>query len=420
MIIKGGHLINPYLSQDEIYDIKIEEGKVTKIAKNISDSDESIINATGKIVAPGLVDIHVHFREPGYTHKEDIKSGTKSAIRGGYTSVVAMANTNPIVDNVDTLKEVLAIMKNQPIKVYSAAAVTKGFKGEKMCEFEDLKEAGAVIFTDDGIPLKDSEIIIEAMKRSRELDIVLSFHEEDPEFIKTPGFNNSETIKNLGIDGAPSFSEALMVARDMILAKEYGAKVDIQHISSKEAVDLVRYYKNKGVDVFCEVTPHHFSLNEDAVIEHGSLAKMNPPLRSESDRMAIIEGLKDNTIEVIATDHAPHSEDEKMVEDITKAPSGIIGLETSLSLGITNLVRENHLSLYSLIEKMTINPAKHIGIDGGYLDIGTDADIVIFDKDSEIEYTEYASKSSNTPFTGKKLYGEIVYTISKGEILYKK
>lgn len=419
MIIKGGRLINPYLNQDGIYDIKIEDGKIKEIAENIEIDSDEVIDATDKIVSPGLVDIHVHFREPGFTYKEDINSGSLSAAAGGYTSVIAMANTNPVIDNVEVLEKVLDIMRKQKIKVYSAAAITKGFKGEKLNNLESLKNMGAIIFTDDGIPLKNKEIIIEALKKSRDLDIVLSFHEEDPDFIKTPGYNKGEVAKSLGIDGAPAFSEDLMVARDIILAGEYGGKIDIQHISSKGAVELVRYGKKMKVDVFAEVTPHHFSLTEEAVLTHKTMAKMNPPLRTEEDRTAIIEGLKDDTIEVIATDHAPHSLEEKSAEDITKAPSGIIGLETALSLGITNLVREGHLSMSELIRKMSYNPARLVGLDAGYLDIGSDADIVIFDDKAQVIYEEYKSKSSNTPFTGMPLYGKVEYTICRGEVVYK-
>lgn len=418
MIIRNGRVINPATGFDAIADIKIENGVVKEVKNSIEANDENIIDATGLVVAPGLVDIHVHFREPGQTHKEDIHSGSEAAAAGGYTTVVAMANTSPIIDNEETLKEVLEIMGKQKIKVHSVAAITKGFKGEELTDMKSLKELGAAGFTDDGIPIKNYKIVEEAMRLAKDLDVVLSFHEEDPRFIKTPGYNVGKIAEGFDIEGAPNMSEDLMIARDLLIIQKYGAKVDIQHLSSGNAVDLIRVAKAMGVSVYAEVTPNHFSLTEEAVLEHGAIAKINPPIRTEEDRIKLVDGLKDGTIDFIVTDHAPHSAEEKSV-DMSKAPSGIIGLETALSLVITNLVEPGHLSLMEALQKMTINPSKLYGFNAGDISVGKPADIVIFDVNAEKTYDTFKSKSSNTPFKGKTLKGKVIYTIVDGNIVYE-
>ncbi len=418
MIIKNGRVIDPSTGLDEKIDLLIKDGKIKDMGKFDDINDEEFIDAEGFIVAPGLVDIHVHFREPGFTYKEDIQTGSDAAAAGGFTTVIAMANTNPIIDNEETLKFVLEEMKKSKINVYTVAAVTKGFKGEELVDMEKLHELGAVGFSEDGIPINNEKTILKAMLKAKALNVPLSFHEESPNLIGFPGINDGKVAEKLGIKGAPGASEDIMVARDAMLALYTGATIDIQHISSGNSADMVRFIKGLGANVYAEVTPHHFSLTEDAVLEHGTLAKMNPPLRTEYDRLRIIEGLKDDTIEIIATDHAPHSSEEKNKE-LTKAPSGIIGLETSLSLGITNLVRKGHLSLIKLLEKMTINPAKLYNLECGTLSIGSKADIVIFDEDESYVVEGFKSKSSNSPFIGETLYGRIKYTICDGNIVYK-
>src|SRR5699024_6237310 len=310
-------------------------------------------------------------------------------------------------------------MKKSRINLYTIAAITKGFKGKELVDMEKLHELGAIGFSDDGIPLNNENIVLKAMIKARELGLPLSFHEECPSLIDVPGINQGNVSKQLGIKGAPNVSEDVMVARDAMLALYTGATVDIQHISSGNSVDMVRFIKGLGANVYAEVTPHHFSITEDAILEHKTLAKMNPPLRTEDDRVKIIKGLQDNTIEIIATDHAPHSKEEKE-DKLSKAPSGITGLETSLALGITNLVKEGHLSLMELITKMTVNPAKMYNLDCGTLDIGAKADIVIFkDDESYVVGKEFKSKSSNSPFIGNTLFGKVKYTICSGEIVYK-
>lgn len=420
MIIKNGLLIDPVKEMTYVADLRIFDGKIAEIAENLEASaGEEVIDASGKCVAPGLIDGHVHFRDPGFTYKEDIHTGALSAAAGGFTTVICMANTKPVVDNVETLKYVLDTGKNEKINVLQAGAVSVGFKGEEMTNFEELLANGATGLTDDGIPLKDENFVRRAMERAKELDVVLSFHEEDPAFITNNGVNRGKASEFFGIGGSPEDAEISLVKRDCELAKEIGAKINVQHISSGKAVDLVRQAKAAGANVYAEATPHHFTLTEEACIKHGTLAKMNPPLRTEEDRLAIIKGLQDGTIDMIATDHAPHSAEEK-AKPITDAPSGIIGLETSLALGITTLVKPGHLSLVELIKKMSLNPAVIYGLDKGTLNIGKDADLVIFDIEKCWTPENYYSKAANTPFTGAELTGEVVMTICGGEIAFKK
>lgn len=420
MIIKNGLLIDPVKEMTYVADLRISDGKIAEIAENLEACEgEEIIHASGKCVAPGLIDGHVHFRDPGFTYKEDIHTGALSAAAGGFTTVICMANTKPVVDNVEILKYVLDTGKNEKINVLQAGAVSVGFKGEEMTNFEELLANGATGLTDDGIPLKDENFVRRAMEKAKELDVVLSFHEEDPAFITNNGVNRGKASEFFGIGGSPEEAEISLVKRDCELAKEIGAKINVQHISSGKAVDLVRQAKAAGANVYAEATPHHFTLTEEACIKHGTLAKMNPPLRTEEDRLAIIKGLQDGTIDMIATDHAPHSAEEK-AKPITDAPSGIIGLETSLALGITSLVKPGHLSLVELIKKMSLNPAVIYGLDKGTLNIGKDADLVIFDTEKCWTPQNYYSKATNTPFTGAELTGEVVMTICGGEIAFKK
>lgn len=419
ILIKNGRLIDPASKRDEIIDIAVENREIIKIGKIKEEKGfEQIIDATNCVVSPGLIDIHVHFRDPGFTYKEDILTGAKSAARGGITTVVCMANTKPVVDNVETLNYVNEKAKDAVINVLQLGSVTKSFRGKELVDFEELLKNGAVGFSDDGIPINDTRILYDAMKKAKELDFVISLHEEDENFIETAGVNDSKIAKQLGLKGgAKTVSEDIMVARDCMIALETGAKVNIQHISSGVAVETVRFAKYLGAKVYAEAAPHHFTLTEEDVLKHGSLAKMNPPLRTERDKQILIEGLQDNTIEIIATDHAPHSADEKS-RVFAACPSGIIGLETSLALGITSLVRKNHLSLMHLLEKMTINPAKLYKLDKGYVKEGAVADLVIFNPDEQWEVRDFDSKSSNSPFIGEKLYGKVKYTICDGKIVY--
>ena len=426
LYIKDGYVMDPKSGLEQTMDIITKDDKIWKMGEHLDQTDFfkklpqheiQTIDADGCIVAPGLVDVHVHFRDPGFTEKEDIFTGAKAAARGGYTSVVLMANTSPVVDNRETLQYVLEKGKETAIHVYSCCSVTEGMKGEKLTDMEKLQENGAVGFTDDGKPILDEKLVRRAMEESARLQVPISFHEENPEYIKQNGINAGEASAYYQLEGSDRMAEISMVERDLKLALETGACVNIQHISTAEAVRLVREAKGKGGDIHAEATPHHFTLTEEAVKRWGTLAKMNPPLRTEQDKEAIIEGLKDGTIDLIATDHAPHTREEK-AKPITEAPSGIIGLETALALGVTELVKTKKLSMMELLEKMTWNPSRIYHLDAGYLAEGGPADMVIFDPDTTQTFFTFSSKSTNTPFVGKTCKSTVEYTISDGKIAY--
>ncbi len=420
LLLKNGYMIDPASGKEGNYDILMDGEKILKIGEKLEtpSDDCTIIDAKGLVVAPGLVDVHVHFREPGFEHKEDITTGAQAAIKGGFTTVVLMANTKPAVDNAETLQYVIKRGCETPIHVTTCANVTYGLQGKELVPMEELAGLGAVGFTDDGIPLMDEAIVRDAMKQAAKLDMPISFHEENPSLITNNGINRGKASEFFGIGGSPREAEITLVERDLKLALETGACINIQHISTKEAVELVRRAKEKGDNIHAEATPHHFTLTEEAAIEYGTMAKMNPPLREEADRQAIIRGLKDGTIDIIATDHAPHTQEEK-AKAITEAPSGIIGLETALPLGITKLVEEGHLTMKELLEKMSTNPAKMYHLDAGYLAEGGPADLILIDTDATMIAGEYASKASNTPFTGWELKGAVKATICAGKIVYQ-
>lgn len=463
LLIKNGYILDPQSGREGNYDILINDNIIRRIQPSIMDSDFTedeqknlqIIYADHMMVAPGLVDVHVHFRDPGFTYKEDIYTGAKAAAKGGFTTVVLMANTKPTVDNPDTLQYVIKKGQETDIHVLTCASITKELKGQELTDMNTLKEMGAVGFTDDGIPMLDESIVIAAMKKSKELNVPLSFHEENPDLITNNGINHGKASEHYNIEGSPRSAEIDLISRDLSLAVNLEAPINIQHISSKEGVELVRQAKlemiskknflfskfneqepdvnqiessitnqiipseiARTINIHSEATPHHFSLTEEAVIKHGTLAKMNPPLRTEQDRQAIIRGLKDNTIDIIATDHAPHSIEEK-AKPITEAPSGIIGLETAFSLGVTNLVKKGYLTYMEFLEKMTINPASMYHLNCGYLAEGGPADLIIFNENSYIVDNFY-SKSNNSPFKGEQLIGQIHYTICDGKIVYEK
>ena len=421
MLIKNGFLIDPASDTERLVDLRITDGLIQTLADAgtlTPENGEDELDAAGLMISPGLVDTHIHFRDPGFTYKEDLHTGSLAAAAGGFTSVICMANTSPVIDSVPVLKELMEREALEDIHIFQAAAVSCGLKGEEMTSMKELAAAGACGFTDDGIPLKNAAFLYKAMEEAKALDLPISLHEEDPAFIETNGINHGPVSDALGIYGSPSIAEESLVARDCLLALRSGAQVVIQHISSGQSVELVRTFKTMGANLHAEATPHHFTLTDEAVLKYGALAKMNPPLRTENDRLAIIEGLKDGTIDLIATDHAPHSTEEKS-RPITQTPSGIIGLETSLALGITSLVRLGHLTLSQLIEKMTINPANLYHLPCGSVTEGKAADLVLFDPNEKWIPETYASKSSNSPFTGWELYGKVKYTICDGKIVYK-
>lgn len=423
IMIRNIRLINPASRTDEMVDILISKGEVTAVDIHAKSTireiqADEVINGRGLIAAPGLVDVHVHFRDPGFTYKEDIHTGALAAAKGGYTSVVLMANTKPAVDNAETLEYVLKKGKEEKINIYSVANVTKGLKGRELTDIETLKETGAVGLSDDGIPIMDETVLRDAFTKAATLKLPVSLHEEDPEYIENNGINAGYVAKELNIGGSDRQAEISMVKRDLELALETGVILDIQHISTKEAVELVRQAKIRGANIHAEAAPHHFTLTEEAVLTYGSLAKMNPPLRTEDDRMAVIGGLKDGTIDMIATDHAPHSREEKD-KPITEAPSGIIGLETALALGITSLVDKGYLTMSELIERMSTGPARLYGFNAGEIKMGSPADIVIFDPNEEWIVSDFESKSENSPFVDWRLKGRVKYTICGGEVVYK-
>ncbi len=419
MLIKNGHIIDPATRRSYTSDILIRDGLVCNIADHIDpDNAETVIDAEGLVIAPGFVDTHVHFRDPGFTYKETLHTGALAAAKGGFTSVVCMANTSPTVDNTDVLNDILSRSENEAIRIFQAASVSHSLRGEQLTDMKALKEAGACGFTDDGIPLRNAAFLYSAMEKARELGVPLSLHEEDPAFIQNNGINHGAVSEQLGIYGSPSIAEESLVARDCMLALRSGACTVIQHISSGRSVAMVRIFKSLGADIHAEATPHHFTLTDEAVLKYGALAKMNPPLRTEQDRLEIIRGLADSTIDIIATDHAPHSQEEK-ARPITAAPSGIIGLETSLALGITSLVRPGHLSLMDLLEKMTVNPARLYHLPAGSIAPGENADLVLFDPTERWKPQEYVSLSSNSPFTGWELYGKVKVTICAGHVVYQ-
>ena len=425
LLIKNAYILDPASGYEGDAEILVENGRIKRLYKGFTGMvDETlfenleVIDADGWYVAPGLVDVHVHFRDPGFEYKEDIETGAKAAAKGGFTTVVLMANTKPIVDNEETLTYVLEKGKTTPIHVETCCSVSKEFKGQELCDYEALLKKGAVGFTDDGIPLLDENLVTEAMTQLAKLQVPISLHEEDPNLITNNGVNRGKASEHFGIGGSPREAEVTMVARDIEIAKKTGAIVNIQHISCKETADMIRKAKQEGfTNIHGEATPHHFTLTEDAVIKYGTMAKMNPPLRTKEDRSAIIEAVKDGTLDIIATDHAPHSEEEK-AKSITEAPSGILGLETAFALGIGELVEKNDMPLIDLIDRMSYAPAKMYKLDAGYIADGGPADFIVFDPNEFWRVEEFCSKSKNSPFIGKMMLGKIKKTVCDGKIVY--
>lgn len=418
MKIYNATVVDPVTHLNGQYDLEIEGGIIKSVKEAYGKIEDDGIDASGLFLSPGFCDVHVHFRDPGLTHKEDIFTGALCAARGGYTDVVMMANTKPSIDNEETLKYVLNKGHETAIHVHSCAAVTKGLEGEILTDMKALKGSGAVGFTDDGIPIMSAVLLKSALAESAKLGVPVSLHEEDKRLISENGINHGAASDYYGIFGSPREAEHKLIARDVKLAIETGAVLNVQHISTKEGVEIVRRARTMSDKIFAEVTPHHLALTEEAVIQYDTNAKMNPPLRTKKDRKALIEGVKDGTISIIATDHAPHSKEEKD-QDITKAPSGIIGLETAFSLAYENLVMSGAITLEHLISMFTSNPRKLYGMKSEGIKEGAVADITIYNPKEKWVYDKSLSKAFNTPFRGWTLTGKIKYTIVEGKVVYE-
>jgi dihydroorotase len=422
LMIRNSYLIDPASGTEGKRDILIDNGRVVKIERNLlPPAGASVIDAGGMIACPGLIDTHSHFRDPGFTYKEDLSTGAESAVKGGYTTIILMANTKPPVDSVPVLQDILERGRRLPVRLYSCANVTKGMAGKELADLAALADSGAAGFTDDGLPIMDSAVLRSALEIAKALNLPVSLHEEDKSLISENGVNGGgKAAAFLGLAGSPREAEYTLIARDVQIAAELDAPLCVQHISTAEGVDYVRRARRGHPSIHAEATPHHFSLTEDAVIARGTLAKVNPPLRTEEDRLAIIRGLQDGTIDIIATDHAPHATAEKE-KPFVQAPSGMIGLETALSLAVKNLVQPGHLTMMQMLACLTCNPADFYHLEAGRLEPGAPADLTIFDPDEEwIVPSEFASKSCNSPFIGDKLPGVVHYTIVSGEVVYRR
>lgn len=421
ILVKNGHVIDPKAHIDQVLDILIENGMIVEIGNGISITGGDLIDATNMYVIPGLVDAHCHLRDPGYEYKEDIESGTRSAAMGGFTSVACMPNTNPVVDNEAVIKYILAkASQDGLVNVYPIGAITKGLKGEELAEIGEMKFAGAVAISDDGRPVANSSLMKKALLYAAMFDISVISHCEDTDLVEDGVMNEGYQSTIMGLKGIPSAAEAIMVARDIILAEYTKTPVHIAHVSTELSVELIRNAKKRGVKVTAETCPHYFSLTDEACKDFNTLAKVNPPLRTKKDVEAVINGLADGTIDIIATDHAPHHEDEKNVE-FNNAASGMVGFETALPLAITYLVKPGILSMEDLVHKMCINPAKLLGLNKGSINIGKIADITIINPDEEyvVDISKFQSKSKNSPFDGFRLNGVVYYTIVNGNVVVR-
>jgi dihydroorotase len=417
-VIKNGHLIEPSSGISEVMDIVYEGSTITKIGKNLSGDE--VIDATGCVVCPGLVDIHVHFREPGFESKETIESGSRAAAAGGFTSVVTMANTSPTIDNAGMIEFVnRRARETAVIKIRPAACATKGMQGEELTEMAELKSVGAVAVTDDGKDIQSSWVMRRVMEYAKMVGLPYMAHCEDHTLMIDGAMNEGYNSTRLGIPGIPKAMEEIMIERNARLAELTGAHLHVQHITTAGGVEILRRYKAKGIRITGEAAPHHFTLTDDAVETYNTNAKMNPPLREQSDIDALKEAIGDGTIDIIATDHAPHTPAEKDVE-FALAPFGILGLETSLGLVLTELVEPGIISLERAIEMMTVSGAKIVDIDAGVLREGGPADIAIFKKDDVwvVDPDASQSRSRNTPFSGRTLKGAIQRTICDGKVVF--
>lgn len=419
ILLKGGRVINPENKFDEVADVLVEDGKIAKIGAGLADSADEVLDVTGKVVTPGLIDLHVHLREPGQEAKEDFASGTQAAAAGGFTTICTMPNTKPAVDSAALVRSLK--MRAQEVGVVNVeiiGAVTKGQEGKELAEMGDMLEAGAVAFSDDGHFDPSAKVMLNAFDYLHTFDKVIINHEEEPTLIEDGVMNEGHRSAMLGLKGRPTVAEDIAVARDIMLAEYAGSKVHIAHISSARAVDIVRQAKKRGVKVTAEATPQHLTMTEECVNLFDTSTKINPPLRAQKDCEALLEGLKDGTIDAIVTDHSPHAQEEKDREYIF-APSGFPGLETSLGVMLTDLYHTQKLDLPLIVSKMSYEPAKVFGLEAGKISVGAQADITVIDPDLEwtVDEKKFYTKGSHSPFVGRKLKGKAVLTMVKGKVV---
>ena len=420
LLIQGGRVLDPARGVDERLDILIENGKIARLGKHLAADGAQVLSAAGLTAAPGLVDLHVHLREPGFEAKETVATGCAAASRGGVTTLVAMPNTRPATDCPDIVRLVRDRAAPTGINVLPAGAVTVGQKGEQLTDFAALKAAGVPALTDDGMPIQNQALLRQAMQEAKRLGLPLMDHCEDRDMVRNFAVNEGAVSRQLGLPGRPAIAEELQIMRDVMLAKETGAHVHICHISTARGVDIVRQAKARGVRVTCETCPQYFTLTEEEVLRQGALARVNPPLRTQADVDGIRAGLADGAIDAIVTDHAPHTAEEKD-RPLPDAPSGMVGLETSLALALTGLYHTGLLPLGRVVALMSAAPAALLGLDKGTLAPGRDADLVLFNPDETwvIDKNRFASKGRNTPFHGRTVQGKVKYTISRGKIIYQ-
>ena len=420
LLIRGGRVVDPAQGVDDRFDLLIQDGKILRLGRDLAAPDAQILNAGGLTAAPGLVDIHVHLREPGFEAKETVATGCAAAARGGVTALVAMPNTRPAADCPEVVQLVRDKAAPTRINVLPAGAVTLGQKGEQLTDFAALKAAGVPALTDDGVPIQNLALIRRALLEAKRLSLPLLDHCEDRDMVQNYAVNEGAVSRRLGLPGRPAVAEELQIMRDVMLAEDTGAHVHICHISTAKGVDIVRQAKARGVHVTCETCPQYFTLTEDEILRQGTMARVNPPLRTQADVDGIRAGLADGTIDAIVTDHAPHTAGEKS-KPLPDAPSGMVGLETSLALALTGLYHTGLLPLARVLDLMSASPAALLGLDKGTLAAGRDADLILFDPDQEwiIDKTKFASKGRNTPFHGRTVRGRVKYTISRGTIIYQ-
>lgn len=421
LLIRKGRVVDPVGGIGGVMDILVEDGRVAVIGSELTAPSARVIDARGLTVCAGLVDMHVHLREPGFEYKETIETGCLAAARGGFTSIAPMPNTRPATD----CPERIALVRQKAaqacrVHVWPIGAVTWGQKGQALTDAAALKKAGAVALSDDGMPVQNANLLRDALIRCRRQELTILSHCEDADMVKNYAVNEGRVSRALGLPGRPAIAEELQVMRDAMLAEETGAAVHICHISTARSVEIVRQFKKKGVPITCETCPQYFALTEDELLSRGTLARVNPPLRTRLDVEGILAGLKDGTIDVIATDHAPHSAEEK-ARPLPEAPSGMVGLETALAVTLTSLYHTGVMDLSDILRKMTINPAFILRIPKGRLSLGGGADFTIFDPDEEwtVDPQQFASKGRNTPFAGRTLKGRVKYTIVDGKIIYQ-